>query len=83
MDHISAFPRRRRYHDASTSNAKELDVSLTDILSVADWSSVTTFNKFYYRKTYLREAFDVGVSSLALNNEQLVVLMVGAKYARM
>lgn len=46
---------------ASTSKAKEAGVSLADILRVADWSSDTTFNKFYYREAHHRAAFGVAV----------------------
>lgn len=34
---------------ASTSAALEAGLSVKDIMSVADWSNASTFNKFYRR----------------------------------
>lgn len=57
----TAMFRAHSTRGSSTSKALAAGVPIADILSVADWSSDTTFNRFYCQKPPFRANFGVQV----------------------
>ena len=52
---------------AASSAAADAGLSISEILEAADWSSATTFERFYYRPQQAKKAFGVSVLKTASN----------------